>query len=216
MPLQRENVNVSAGDLSEGRLDVRVRTVGQYADLQGIRDTIVSYTPGGPVRVSDLGDVVLTLEKRRSFVRANGQPALAINATREAGANVIQVMNGLRQRVAELNRNVLPAYGHGLQLRQVYDETVYIYDAMDLVTNNLWIGGSLAVIVLLLFLRKVRPTAIVALAIPISVVGTFVVMTGFGRNLNVISLAGLAFAVGMVIDNAIVVIENIDRHLGMG
>ena len=214
--LQRENVNVSAGDLREGRLDVRVRTVGQYADLEAIRKTVVAYTSGGPVRVSDLGDVWLGLEKRRSFVRANGNLALALNATREAGSNVIQVMEGLRQRIATINREVLPAYGHGLELRQVYDETTYIYDALDLVTNNLWMGGTLAIVVLLLFLRKVRPTVIVAMAIPISVVGTFVVMTAFGRNLNVISLAGLAFAVGMVVDSAIVVLENIDRHLDMG
>lgn len=214
--LRRENVNVSAGDLPEGRLDVRVRMVGQYDRLEDIRQTVVAYTDGGPVRVGDLGDVVLTLEKRRSFVRANGKSAIAISATRETGSNVIQVMKGLQQRIEEVNRTLLPQYGHGLHLRQVYDETVYIYDALELVVNNLWIGGSMAVLVLLLFLRTIRPTVIIALAIPISVVGTFVVMTTFGRNLNVVSLAGLAFAVGMVIDNAIVVLENIDRHLGMG
>ena len=214
--LEQENVNVSAGDLPEGRLDVRVRTVGQYDRLEEVLETVVKTTAGGPVRVRDIGDVALTLEKRRTFVRSNGKPALAINAIRETGANVIQVMADLKERIAEVNRDILPLYGHGLHLRQVYDETVYINDAIGLVLNNLWIGGSMAVVVLLLFLRTIRPTVIIALAIPVSVVGTFVVMTGFGRNLNVISLAGLAFAVGMVIDNAIVVLENIDRHLAMG
>ncbi len=214
--LRQENMNVSAGDLPEGRLDMRVRMVGQYDTLDGIRQTIVRYTDGGPVRIADFADVELGLEKRRSFVRSRGQPGLALSATRESGSNVIQVMRGLQQRIDEVNRDMLPAYGMGLSLKQVYDETVYIYDALDLVTNNLWIGGTLAVIVLLLFLRKVRPTLIVGLAIPTSVIGTFVVMTAFGRNINVISLAGLAFAVGMVVDNAIVVLENIDRHLGLG
>ena len=213
---EQDNVNVSAGDLPEGRLDVRVRTVGQYDNLGKILDTVVAMTEGGPVRVRDIGDAVLTLEKRRSFVRSNGKPSLAINAIRETGSNVIAVMNDLRRRIEEVNRDMLPTYGHGLKLRQVYDETIYIHDAIALVINNLWIGGSLATLVLLLFLRTIRPTVVIALAIPVSVVGTFVVMTAFGRNLNVISLAGLAFAVGMVIDNAIVVLENIDRHLAMG
>jgi len=217
--LRQENVNISAGDLSDGRLDYRVRAVGQYDNLDEIRDTVVLYDDdGGPVRVRDIAKVVLTLEKRRSFVRANGKAALAINAIRETGSNVMEVMRGLRSAIREVNQQVLPGYEndrYGIRLHQVYDETVYIDDAIGLVINNLWIGGSLAGIVLLLFLRTIRPTLIISLAIPLSVIGTFVVMTVFGRNLNVISLAGLAFAVGMVVDNAIVVLENIDRHLGM-
>ncbi|MDX1682195.1 MAG: efflux RND transporter permease subunit, partial [Phycisphaeraceae bacterium] len=219
--LQLENVNVSAGDLSDGRLDVRIRTVGQYDRLEEIRDTVVVETAGGPLRIRDIAEVVLTLEKRRSFVRSRGRPAIALNAIRESGSNVIEVMNGLRERVKHVREEMLPrmvpedvdAEKIQLDFEQVYDETVYIYDALNLVRNNLWIGGTLAVLMLLLFLRSVRPTLIVGLAIPVSVIGTFVAMVAFGRNLNVISLAGLAFAVGMVIDNAIVVLENIDRHL---
>ncbi len=218
--LSNDNTNVSAGDLVDGRLDVRIRTVGQYDALDQIANTVVRHDDGdGPIRVKDLGDVVLTLEKRRSFVRANGKPALAINAIRETGANVITAMEGFKEGIADINQNILPYYEndrYGLRMRQVYDETVYIYDAISLVQTNLWIGGVLAVCVLLLFLRSIRPTVIVALAIPVSVVGTFVVMTAAGRNVNVISLAGMAFAVGMVVDNAIVVIENIDRHLKHG
>ncbi len=216
--LRQDNINVSAGDLHDGRLDVRVRAVGQYDDLEQIRQTIVLYEAGGPVRVGDIGEVVQTLEKRRSFVRSNGKPALAINAIRETGSNVMEVMGGLRNALQEVNLNVLPGYqndAHKIRLRQVYDETNYIDDAIALVLNNLWLGGSLAAITLLVFLRTIRPTLIITLAIPLSVIGTFVAMTAFGRNLNVISLAGLAFAVGMVIDNSIVVLENIDRHLGM-
>src|SRR5690606_18792952 len=103
---------------------------------------------------------------------------------------------------------ILPQIKPGLKITQVYDETIYIYDALDLVLDNLWQGGLLTVVVLVLFLVSIRPTAIIALAIPTSVVGTFLVMTLFGRNLNVVSIAGLAFAIGMVVDNAIVVLEN--------
>lgn len=260
--LRLENVNVSAGDLAEGRLDVRIRTIGQYDSIEGVRETIITYDPaGGPIRVKDVADVELTLAKRRSFVRANGQPALAINAIRESGANVVSVMRRFRQQLEEVRRDILPSIDPDLSLRQVYDETSYIYDAINLVRDNLWQGGVLTVLVLLFFLRHTRhplyaliatpvviggvlvailipalkwlalsvvalgllsilavspPTAIISLAIPLSVIGTFVVLTGMGRNLNVVSLAGLAFAIGMVVDNAIVVLENIDRHLAMG
>lgn len=222
--LQRDNVNVSAGDLRDGYRDVRIRTVNQYEDLDQIRQTIVVDTDRGPVRIEDLGDVRLTLAKRRAFVRSRGSPAIALNAIREAGANVLRVMHGsrdgkqqgLRQRIEMVNERILPSLGPGLKLTQVYDETIYIYNAINLVKWNLLIGGTLAILGLVLFLRHIRPTAIVALAIPVAVIGTFVVMSAAGRNLNVVSLAGLAFAVGMVVDNAIVVIENIDRHLSLG
>jgi HAE1 family hydrophobic/amphiphilic exporter-1 len=217
--LQFDNVNISAGDLSDGIRDVRIRTLGQYDALDQIEETVVRYDEAGIIRIKDLGDAVQTFEKRRSFVRANGQSALAINAIRETGANVIEVMAGLREAIAFCNENVLPTYEGNrfeLQMRQVYDETEYIEQAIGLVQSNLVIGGALAAIVLLVYLGKIRPTLIIALAIPVSALGTFIVMTAAGRNLNVISLAGMAFAVGMVVDNAIVVLENIDRHIHMG
>ncbi|MFW6033435.1 MAG: efflux RND transporter permease subunit, partial [Phycisphaeraceae bacterium] len=214
--LQMRNVNVSAGEVQSGRLDVRVRTVGQYDQLDQIRDTIVTYTEGGPVRIADLGEVELTLEKERSFVRSSGREALALPVTRETGSNVMAVMDQLQERIDQINAEVLPDVDPSLTLEQVYDETTYIEDAISLVTSNLFIGGSFAVLVLLLYLRTIRPTVVVAVSIPVSIIGTFVVMTALGRNLNVISLAGLAFAVGMVVDAAIVVLENIDRHLAMG
>jgi HAE1 family hydrophobic/amphiphilic exporter-1 len=103
-----------------------------------------------------------------------------------------------------------------LYLEQVYDQTIYIHDALGLVQSNIWIGGALAVMVLLVFLRSIRSVGIIALAIPISVIGAIVAMVAMGRTINVVSLAGMAFAVGMVVDNAIVVLENIFRHLEMG
>ena len=213
--LRGENVNVSAGEMDSGRLDVRVRTVGQYDAVEQVEQTIVAYDEGGPVRIMDIAGVELTLEKRRSFVRARGRSALAIQVIRETGSNVMTTMALLRDRIDYINEDVLPTLEPSLQLRQAYDETVYIEDAISLVQGNLLVGGTLAALALLIYLRVWRPTVIIALAIPISIIGTFVIMTALGRNLNVISLAGLAFAVGMVLDNAIVVLENIDRHLLM-
>ena len=132
----------------------------------------------------------------------------------------MRVMEGIRGKLDVIESEVLPGlhpeYGEYLRIRQVYDETVYITSAIDLVTQNLWVGGGIAIFVLLIFLRSFISTGVIALAIPISVIGTFLVLLGLGRTLNVISLAGLAFAVGMVVDNAIVVLENIDRHRAMG
>jgi len=216
--LRGENVNVSAGEVASGHKDVRIRTVGRYDTLDKVRNTIVTYQDGGPVRVKELGEVELTLEKQRGFVRFRGDNTLAIPVMRETGANVMTVMAGLKDQLAYINDSVLPTMEPSAKIRlnQVYDQTVYIEDAIALVRANLFVGGALAIIVLLLFLRTVRPTIVVALAIPISVIGAFVVMAGLGRNINVISLAGLAFAVGLVVDSAIVVLENIDRHLQMG
>ena len=119
-------------------------------------------------------------------------------------------MRGVRNAVKELNEDSLPNLG--LILEQVYDETIYIDSAIKLVRQNIWIGGILAIIILILFLRSWRATVIIGLSIPISVVAAFVAMAALGRSINVISLAGIAFAVGMVVDAAIVVLENIYRH----
>ncbi|MBL8744991.1 MAG: efflux RND transporter permease subunit, partial [Phycisphaerae bacterium] len=176
--------------------------------------------PSVPVFVRDIGTVEVGYQKRRGFVRSMGQPCLAMNVIRQSGANVMSVMADVRARLVEVQKDFLPrldpAVGPDLRLRQVYDETQYIQSAIDLVLGNLWIGGSLAVLVLLTFLRSFRTTAVIALAIPISIIGTFLVMLVSGRTLNVISLAGLAFATGMVVDNAVVVLENIDRRRSLG
>ncbi len=218
--IRGENVNVSAGSISEGKRDYRVRVMGQYRTVEDVLDTVVAYRDSGPVYVRDVAEVEMGYEKRRGFVRSLGYPSIAINATRRTGSNVMQVMEGLRNRLDEARRDVVPRLdpevGPYLRVRQVYDETIYIKSAVSLVTSNLWIGGLIAAVVLLLFLRSFIATGVIALAIPISVIGTFLILLTLGRTLNVISLAGLAFAVGMVVDNAIVVLENIDRHRRMG
>ena len=132
----------------------------------------------------------------------------------EPGANVLDAMTGLKQTVARLNADRL--FQMGLTLDQVYDETIYIDSAIALVIQSLVVGGFLAIVTLLLYLRSASSTLVIAVAIPISIVGSFIAMNAFGRTLNVISLAGMAFAVGMVVDNSIVVLENIYRHLQMG
>ncbi len=222
--LRRENRNISAGTIDESRLSYRVRLIGQYDTPERILDTIVAYRQGVPVYVKDVATVELGYEKRRGFVRSLGHPSIAINVIRQSGSNVVDIMKDLRSRLDEIRAEILPNIapegfreaGPHLRMRQVYDETTYIDSAVGLVTQNLVIGGAIAGVVLMLFLRSLVSTSIVAVAIPVSVIGTFLVLLMMGRTLNVISLAGLAFAVGMVVDNAIVVLENIYRRLQAG
>jgi hydrophobic/amphiphilic exporter-1 (mainly G- bacteria), HAE1 family len=218
--LRRENRDVSAGSVPEGKRDFRVRLVGQFRTAQDVLDTIIAYREGGPVYVRDVAKVEMGNVRARGFVRSMGTPCLAMNIIRQSGSNVMSIMDQVRPRLAEIQSEVMPrlepSVGPDLRIRQVYDETVYIQSAIDLVIGNLWKGGTLAVLVLLVFLRSFRSTMIIALAIPICVIATFLVMLAAGRTLNVVSLAGLAFATGVVVDNAVVVLENIDRRRAMG
>jgi HAE1 family hydrophobic/amphiphilic exporter-1 len=212
--LAQGNRNISAGTFDEGKRRYIARTQGEYLAPEDAERVVVKYLGGSPVRVKDVAVSRYGFKKRESTVRNQGAETLAINAIRQAGSNVLQVMAGLKEAIRDLNETVLSDMG--LELEQVYDETDYIVSAIGLVEQNLVVGGSLAILVLLVFLRSLPPTLIVSLAIPISIVGTFIMMLLFGRTLNVISLAGCAFAAGMVVDNSIVVLENIYRHAQMG
>jgi HAE1 family hydrophobic/amphiphilic exporter-1 len=211
--LRTENVSLSAGDVEEGKRRYVVRAEGNLNTIAAVEDVVLrSQTDGGPlgrVRIADVATVAFAYEEPAVRLRFNGDPGLAFNVVRERGANVIETMEEVRQTLDELAAG--PIAEQNLILQQVYDETVYIEGAIDLVTQNIWIGGGLAAMVLLLFLRSPRATLVVSLAIPVSIVATFVVMAATGRTLNVISLAGIAFAVGMIVDAAIVVLENIYR-----
>lgn len=220
--LKSDNVNESAGDMPGGRLDYRYRILGQYRSLDPILKTVIKRDSNGvPIRVEDVAIPELVLEKSVHFDQSKGQTSMSVFIKRETGSNVLDIVSQVKERIAEMNApgGMLRRFHHdryGLKLHITYEDANYIQLAIANVQESLYVGGFLAVLCLILFLRSIRPTFIIAVAIPISVVGTFVVMWAAGRNLNVISLAGLSFAVGMVVDNAIVVLENTDRHLAAG
>jgi HAE1 family hydrophobic/amphiphilic exporter-1 len=214
--LRRQNRNISAGARPQGKRDYTVRTVGQYESPEEVATTVVAYTPGGPVYVRDVAEVELGFKKEGSFVRSKGQYVLAFPVRRETGTNVMKIMADLKVAIGRVNDEVLSSRGLKLDLTQVYDETVYIEQSIDMVRRNIIFGGLLAGVVLMLFLRNWRATLVVGLSIPVSIVGTFLAVRMLGRTINVVSLAGMAFAVGMVVDNAVVVLENIFRHAQMG
>ena len=214
--LRLANASISAGDIEEGKRRYVVRTEGELQTVDQVRNVVVASTDTetrggiGRVTIGDIADVRFTFKEPRAKIRFLGDEAIAINAVRATGANVIETMDGVYQAIEELNEYALPQAG--LAIAQVYDETIYINSAISLVQQNIYVGGSFAVLILLCFLRSFRATLIVSMAIPVSVVASFVAMAAMGRSINVISLAGIAFAVGMVVDAAIVVLENIFRH----
>jgi len=212
--LRRQNHNVSAGDFDEGKRRYIIRTRGEFRGLDEIRNTILKREEGRMVYVKDVAEVSIDYDELRSYVRHNGLPGIAVNARREIGSNVLTVMRDLRKVVQDLNKNLLEPLG--MHLVQTADSTEYITRSIEMVRFNLVVGGVFATIILLLFLRSLFGTLVVAMAIPISVIGSFLVITFTGRTVNVIMLAGMAFATGMVVDASIIVLENIHRHREMG
>ena len=215
--LRSQNKDTSGGDFWEGKRRYVVRTLGQFRSPEQVMTQVLAVHDGAPVYLRDVvvpGGVRLGYKKPDGFVRRFSSASLAINAQRETGANVLDVMRGLRRQTERLNQTILK--DRNLVLTQVYDETDYIYSAIGLVNQNIVVGGLLTILVLLLFLRSGRSTLVIGLAIPTSIVGTFLMLHLMGRSLNVISLAGLAFAVGMLVDNAVVVLENIYRYSQRG
>src|SRR5262245_46891902 len=212
--LRGQNKDTSAGDLWEGKRRYVVRTLGQFRSPEQVEGTVLARRDGQTVYVRDVAEVHLGHKKPDGMVRQFGTGCIAINAQRSVGANVFEVMKGLRVANSELNNGVLK--DRGLFLEQVYDDTEYIDSAINLVNESIVIGGILTTVVLLLFLRSARATLVIGLAIPTSIAGTFLVLSLLGRSLNVVSLAGIAFAVGMLVDDAVVVLENIYQHTEKG
>ena len=217
------NEDFSGGALARGSYDVAIRVPAQWDSIDEARSTVLRQDESGPVFLSDVAEVVEGYREASSFIRSRGVPVLAMNFQRELGSNVLSVMGRMKEQMAAMNAEggLLDQYakGQGLEgvvrLRQVYDQTLYVEQAISMVFSNLLIGAALAVFVLLLFLRSLRSVGIIALAIPTSVLGASIAMIALGRTVNVVSLAGAAFAIGLVVDNSIVVLENIFRHLEM-
>lgn len=213
--IRAENISISAGNVDEGKRRYVVRADGKLTTIDAIESVVLrSEQLGqsgvlGRVRLGDVATVQMSHKESTAKLRFRGEAALAFNIIREQGANVISTMSEVKRVLGELEAG--PVAAENLVLEQIYDETVYIEGAISLVTQNIWIGGLLAAVILLLFLRSPRATVVISLAIPVSIVATFVAMAATGRTLNVVSLAGIAFAVGMIVDAAIVVLENIYR-----
>lgn len=208
------NSTISAGVLGIGRKNYRVRTIGQFQSPYEVLEAVVFDDGLKRVYLRDLVTVGPGFKKETGAVLHNGEQIMVIGIRKEPGTNVLTMTENVEHEVDRLNNTMLK--DKNLYIDMVYDQRPYINKAIKLVKKNVLIGGLLAVGVLLTFLRSIRSTLITALAIPISVIGTFIFLWLSNRSLNVVSLAGISFAVGMLVDNSIVVLENIDRHRKMG
>ena len=214
--LRANNVNISAGDYSLGKRRWVVRILGEAEVAEQLEALVLrpAGPDGGAVVLGDVAEVAWGLHKRDFFVLNNGRESLALLFFRESGYNVLEVTREIHDVTRQLQEGPLAA--RGLSIEVVADQTAYIEGALGLVRQNILLGGLLAALVLLAFLRTLRPALVVITAIPVSILATLLLMNATGRSINVVSLAGMAFAVGMLIDASIVVLENIDTWLQRG
>lgn len=212
--IQRNNIDVSAGSMDVGRRAYRIRTTTQYKNPQDIKNLVLVANGKQVVRLGEIAEVGYGYAKKSSVSLVDGIKGLIIGVKPETDANIVKLTDDVEAMVNRLNETQLKPMG--LKIRWLNDKRDYIQGSIDLVQQNILVGGILAIIVLLIFLRTVSSTTVIALAIPISIIATFIVLDFLGRTLNTISLAGISFSVGMLVDSAIVVLENIDRHRKMG
>lgn len=209
----RRAIDVSGGFADVGRRRYTVRFLGQRS-IPDLGELVVVWRSGEPVYLRDVAEIEVKLKKRRNYSLRNGFPAYYISIVPTFDANTVDLLDGLNKTIAEVNKEVLHAQGLNLELS--FDASLHIRRAIDLVQGNLMLGLFLASLILYFFLRNFRSTLIIATTIPISLLVAFMVLRYTGKSLNVISLAGLAFSVGLVMDAAIIVQENIIRLRATG
>ncbi|MCO4320945.1 efflux RND transporter permease subunit [Aliidiomarina quisquiliarum] len=210
--LRAENINQAGGRVQSGRLEFLVRTINQFQDLDDMREIYITSINGNPIKLGDLAEVRMGNKDRTSISRVNGEEAIELNLYREGDANTVAVADTVYKRLAFINKNLPQGYEIGL----LSDQSQFIRNAIGSVKSNAVVGGLLAMLVILLFLRQLKPTLIISIAIPISIVATFFLMYSAKLSLNIMSLGGVALAVGLLVDNAIVVLENISRRRDLG
>jgi HAE1 family hydrophobic/amphiphilic exporter-1 len=209
--VQQENVNLPAGIVRVGPNDYQVRTDALYRSARQIADTVVAVRNGVPVYLRDVAHVADGITEQRSFQRLNGKPALGIVINAQPDANIVSASLGVERKIAEIERRY-----PGMHMSVVFDQRGFILEAVSALEHTAIYGAILAVLVILLFLHSWRSTLVVAVSLPISVLGSLFAAYVFGYSLNVMTLGGLALAVGLIVDDAIVVIENIARHRARG
>ena len=210
--LRAENMNQAGGRVQSGRQEFLVRTVNQFQSLDDIGNIYIATRNGAPIQLQDIAEIRSGFKDRTSISRVNGRESIELNLYREGDANTVLVADAVRARLPQIQRT-LPS---GYEIEVLADQSTFIRNAIQAVKSNAVVGGLLAMGVILLFLRQLGPTIIISLAIPVSIIATFFFMFMTGLSLNLMSLGGIALAVGLLVDNAIVVLENIDRRKQLG
>ena len=204
--LKEENINLPAGTIEQGPFDITIRTPGVYNSLDELKNTVVAIREGAPIQLKEISTVKDAWEKVTRIVRINGMPGVRLSVNKQSGKNTVDVATGVLKEIERINRDIPQ-----LHIFPIIDTSDYIKRSITNLSSTAIYGGVLAVFILMLFLRSIRSTAIIATVIPISVVSTFALMYFSGFTLNLMTLGGLALGIGMLVDNAIVVLENIYR-----
>jgi HAE1 family hydrophobic/amphiphilic exporter-1 len=207
--LERQNTDIPGGNVDTGREELVLRTLGRYTDPRDFEDLVIVNVNGAPVRLKDVGRVEDGTKEQRSLARLNGVPTVTLDIRRQSGANTIEVINGIKKELPRLTSQ-LP---EDVRLEVIRDQSRYIEAALHEIQSHLILGSILASLVVLVFMRSWRSTLIAAVAIPCSVISTFGMMRALDFTLNSVTMLALVLMVGVVIDDAIVVLENIFRFI---
>lgn len=211
--INANNYNTPGGKAKNKSMEITVRTVGKYENINDIKNVVVANHEGRPVYITDVAEVYDGWEDEDTYGSANGKPSVLVFVSKQSKTNTVDVTDGVNAKMAELQETVLPA---DITVEKIRDQSKYIRDNIADVWNAILFGGFLALLITYLFLRNLRATIIGGLCIPTAVISTFFMMKALDFTLNNMSLMALSLAVGILIDDAIVVIENIFRHIEMG
>lgn len=209
--IMTENLNIPAGSIKTAGMSIYLKTIGEFRSIEEIRNLIVPTATGTTVFLKDIANINLVDVEKTSESYINGRPALNLSIQKQSNANTIQVCRAVKNELAKLEKSY-----PDLEFDIIYDSSNYIDMALDTVAESAFQGGILAIIILYLFLRNFRATLIIAVSMPVSIITSFVLMYFSGISLNLISLAGFALGIGMLVDNSIVVLENIYRYRDEG
>jgi HAE1 family hydrophobic/amphiphilic exporter-1 len=206
--LAEENVNASGGRLRDRNAEYLVRTLSRFDSVEEILDVSVGVRDGQPIKLADVATVHRGHKERTEITHVGGRESVEIAVHKEGDANIVEIAARVRERLERIEEQL----EEGTEMEVLFDQSVFISQAVDEVRNNALLGGLLAILILYVFLRDFRSTLIIGLSIPLSIVATFIIMYNRGVSLNVMSLGGLALGVGMLVDNSIVVLEAIVRR----
>ncbi|WP_432406622.1 efflux RND transporter permease subunit [Wukongibacter sp. M2B1] len=209
--LRAENLNLPGGQVRKGKQELTIRTMGEFGSLEEIRNLPITLPGGGIVYLFDIADVNMKYKDVEAIVKTNGKDSINISIQKQSGTNTVQVADKINEEIEKLKEEF-----KDLEITVVMDQSEFIKQSINNVIKNAMVGAVLAVVILYLFLRNIRTTFIIGTAIPISVIATFVLIYFNGITLNMMTLGGLALGVGMLVDNAIVVLENIYRYMQDG
>jgi HAE1 family hydrophobic/amphiphilic exporter-1 len=210
--LRRENVELPGGRIESVSKEYTVKIKGEFAKVPEFNDLIVAYYKGAPVRLRDIGRAEDGMEEKRTVARFNGLPAVGLGVQKQSGTNTVEVVNRVKRELVNIKKNLPP----GMDIGIAFDQSTFINRSINEVQHHLIFGGILAVIAVFVFLKNVRTTFISALALPVSVIATFALIKAFDFTFNNLTMLALSLSIGILIDDAIIVIENIHRHIEEG